>query len=110
MNLKILGNNHAAIPILVEYRWPLVASAATAVAASSPTVASARVARTAGVVGAGVVAGCGTVRWGVVGTGQAKKTSGIITGIMAAIRSDAIARPPRMALVALHSRHQQASQ
>ena len=109
MNLKNFGNKYVAIPILVKCRRPLVASATT-VAASSRTVASARVARTAGVMRAGEMAGCGTVRRGVVGTRRAKKTSDVVTGIIATIRSGAVVRPPLMASATLHSRHQQADQ
>ena len=106
---KIFGNNHAAIPVLLKCRRPLAASAATAVAPSA-TVASTRVARTAGIMGARGMAGCGTVGRAVVGAGRAKKTSDVVTGIIAAIRSDAVVRPPQMAPPPQHSRHQQANQ
>jgi hypothetical protein len=97
------------MPVLVKGRGTLIASAATIT--TSATVASAGVARTASVIGAGGIAGCGSaVGWRGAGTGQTKNTSDTVTGIIAAIRSNAVARPPRMALATLHSRQQRADQ
>ena len=97
------------MPVLVEGRGTLIASATTVT--TSATVASARVARTASVMAAGGIAGCGTaVGWRAVGTGQAKNSSDIVTGVIAAIRPNAVVRAPRMALATPHSRHEQADQ
>ena len=88
MNLKKLGNNSAAIPVVVKQRLPLIASAATAVAAS-PTIASAAVASATGV--AGIIGARGMIGSTMSGIAPAKEMAPAVaaSGIRASVRSSA---------------------
>jgi hypothetical protein len=114
MNLKNFGNNYVEILVLVEFGGPLIAAATPAAVTASPAVASTTVAptrgasiggaRTACVVRADALAGCGLV------SAAPAKMAGAVAGKIAAVRSGAVTHARPMAPAALPSRRQEVDQ